>query len=512
MEEKGASSEMLYRCYTASPGWIRGILYVILCPAILVSFLLESFTPDIRIYLGVERIAARMGTFPTNLDSVWEVKPVGNRLIFYVLNWIADPYFGTLLYQVLVKGVAAAGAVLILWWFARMVSKEWHVPFEWPFMLGFVGLFAIGNYIILESEWFATVLVLLMVALLLRDTKFTWCAAGLLVVPLLLIKGITVLMAPLPLIAYVLISGRWKGAASGLPRAICGMVAGGILAGLAWLTIFPHMVQDMFLSAAIGKVAAMGLLERVDWFIVLGFGVVGFTPLIVIGAVTGFMGCCFAQPRDRRDLGLLLLLWLVAVSMAFIQGEFFYYHYFPMTVAAIFTCLWALKRLPWPGLCFLAILIITVGIWAGVVAGWSPGLQGQTWAFWNERNRGAVEIDARFNLSGQPEMLYLDPGDAPWYFGTPSACRYVAPLPIQRNTPEWDMTGAPGYWDDWTCTMAYQGEYIIANNAWMKWNLTTHRPLKEKIDAGWVQVWDSGVGNNVSWQGLDVYRRKAEVL
>ena len=489
---------------------LRLILTWVVPPLVLVSFLVEALSVDVRFYLGLERVAAKVGTFPTNLDTVWEVKPVGNRFIFYVLDQFASPWFGSGLYEIIVKIIPAIIALAILWWFARMVARKWGVPFRYPFLIAFLGIFAIGNFVILEPEWTAVVLILLMTALLLLDRRWPWWIAGFLVAPLLLLKGITVLMAPLPLIAYFLVTGRgYRDAIQHLPETLEGLAAGALLTILAWLTIFPHMVQDFLLSAAISKVGYMDIFRRLDIFGYFTFGLVGFVPIILVGAMVGFLGCCYALPKDRRDLGLLVLLWLVPTAMVFIQSEFFYYHYYPMVFAAVFTSLWALKKVPRPDLWFTAIMIVTVALWAVLVTGWSPALHGTPWAFWADRTAGADAINARFNLSGQPEILYLDEGGGPWFFGTPSACRYVTPLPIQRSLPDWNISTAPGYWDEWNCIMNYQGEFIFSDNNWMRWNISNRAPLKAKIDAGYDLVWNSSEGKPTAWLGEDVYRRKA---
>ncbi len=491
--------------------WLRYLILGLATLPVMVSFMLESLVGNSRIYLGTERLAAAAGTFPANLDTVWEIKPVGNRLIFYVLDRIANPWWGTFTYEVVVKVIPALVLILIIWYFARMVARKWGLPFEYPYMLAFLGIFAVGNFVILEPEWTAVGVVLLMTALLLEEREWAWWTAGLLVAPLLLLKGITLLMAPLPFIAYLLVTRqRIRGVLWPALDFVAGVVGAAILTVLAWVTLFPHMVPDFLISAAIGKVAYDPILRRLELLTYYGFGLVGFMPLIVIGLVVGVMACCYAGPRDRRDLGLLLALWAIPVAIVLIQSEYFYYHFAPMIFAAIFTVLWALKKVPKPDRWFLGVVVTVLVLWALLVAGWSPALHGTPWAYWKDRTNGAEAIDALYNLSGQPELLYLDAGDGPWLFGAPSACRFVTPLPVQRNLPEWNITAVPGYRDTWDCIVNYQGDYILSNDPWWRWNVTTHAPLKEIIDARYVHVWNSTEKalKHPAWTGLDVYVKR----
>jgi hypothetical protein len=144
----------------------------------------------------------------------------------------------------------------------------------------------------------------------------------------------------------------------------------------------------------------------------------------------------------------------------------------------------------------LIIALVIIGILAGGMASWSLGLHGQADAIWVDEDRTMAMMDAHYNISGQPSTLYLDPGYVLFYFTSQPACRYAEPLPIQRNKPihlpsgdvEWDMTNAPGYWEDWNCTMNYTGKYIIALDTWMNWTAPAHRPIWDMINTSYERM------------------------
>ena len=52
-------------------------------------FCIIPLTNDARIYLGVEHIAANYYPFPQGIDLAWEIKPIFNRVINFVLYKIA---------------------------------------------------------------------------------------------------------------------------------------------------------------------------------------------------------------------------------------------------------------------------------------------------------------------------------------------------------------------------------------------------------------------------------------
>jgi len=82
----------------------------------------------------------------------------------------------------------------------------------------------------------------------------------------------------------------------------------------------------------------------------------------------------------------------------------------------------------------------------------------------NYFDENAKAIEAKFNLSKEDSILYLDTGSGPYYFGVNSSCRYVAPLILQRNNPgRTVVSNLTEYWDAYNCTMGYNGRYILAD-------------------------------------------------
>ena len=116
--------------------------------------------------------------------------------------------------------------------------------------------------------------------------------------------------------------------------------------------------------------------------------------------------------------------------------------------------------------------------------------------FWGGKEQNAHDAETAFALSGQPELLYLDPGDAPYFFKAKSACRYLCSLPVQRDSPDWNISTLDAYKQDYNCIMNYTGDYIVSDYKWF--NASYHPEIKNKIDSEYTKVW------NRSW---DVYKR-----
>lgn len=130
--------------------------------------------------------------------------------------------------------------------------------------------------------------------------------------------------------------------------------------------------------------------------------------------------------------------------------------------------------------------------------------------FWDNKEPQADLINEQFRLDREPVLLYLDPGDAPYFFRAKSACRYVAPLPVQRDAPGWNLSGLEAYQEEYDCIMNYRGRYIVfdAGNHydgvtdWFSETYSHRVPLMQKIHSEYRLVY------NGSWR---IYQRIPDV-
>lgn len=101
-------------------------------------------------------------------------------------------------------------------------------------------------------------------------------------------------------------------------------------------------------------------------------------------------------------------------------------------------------------------------------------------------------------------MLYLDAGVAPYYLLANSSGRYICPLPLQRDSPEWNLTGNYAFQRTYADAMAYNGTYIIGDGAigyedWIHSGYANRKPLITKLNTEYDVVWSKG------WT---IYKRK----
>ena len=470
----------------------RKIFYFIFCPLVLISFLLEPFIDDIRVYLGVGFITDKMG----GIDRAWEIKPPGNRLIFYLLSKL--PGTG-LQYQIVVKAVCVIIAIVIIWYFARQIAKAWKVNFDIVFILSFVSVFCVSDYVQLETEWFCVLLIMLMIGLWLEENPMLWILSGFLCLPLILLKGVSIVLIGTVWATVRFIQG------CDIKRDLAwldGAIAGAIGFFLLGITVWPHMFSDAFLSSALSPTQSISLLYRFEDIVPSLFVASLTVPMLFCGIVALILYCFYIVYKDAKGMFWIGIMWFFALLMSFIQGELYYYHVLPVIIQGIITILYIHKQSGnWKAIWF-PMACIMVAMWILFAAGWSPFIHGERYQYWADRQNEATAIDNTFNLSSQPELLYLDVGDAQWYFRSKSASRFTYAFPVIRDNWTCNLSQYQGYRENYHDIIDYRGEYIISNQWYLFRNMTPDKQnIKNMLNdeynlayGGYWEIWQRKTG------------------
>jgi len=123
--------------------------------------------------------------------------------------------------------------------------------------------------------------------------------------------------------------------------------------------------------------------------------------------------------------------------------------------------------------------------------------------FYGTRYEDGQAINALYHLDQQPSVLYLEPGDAPYFIHANSSCRYIAALIIARYRDNWNLTNLPQYWEEYNCVASYQGKYIVMELGgdkaldWFGENQTVRKPLLDIIWNNYTVVYSK------SWRILE---------
>lgn len=309
----------------------KRLFYYLIFPVISLSYILVPVTNDGRIYMAVEYIADTFYQFPYGFDIAWEIKPIANRLMAWILYKLASlvmPLTNTVAFGVAVKFFALCFIVAGVWYFAGSVGGKWAFP------VSFVAFTCIGNFIILQAEYWAVLVALVSLALLLRDNENAHALAGMLFILMALFKGITGLLCVPVICAALLLKRRlyWMDIFGGF------IVAASVFVWLA-LTVWPNMLPDMLMSAQIARVGQYPMWTYlVSELVYLWTGFL-YIPLVAVGCVAGIFMFIRLINRSSTDAFLYAAMWGVSFAIVFSQGEFFIYHYFVLTLPALVTIL-----------------------------------------------------------------------------------------------------------------------------------------------------------------------------
>lgn len=309
----------------------KRLFYYFLFPLISLSYVLVPLTNDGRIYIAVEYIADTFYQFPYGFDLAWEIKPMANRLMAWILYKLATlvvPFTETVAFGIAVKFFALCFVVAGAWVFARSIGGRWAFP------VTFVAFACVGNFVILQAEYWAVLVSLVALALLLRDNENLHAVAGVLFVVVALFKGVTGLLC-VPVICAALLMKR---------RLYWMDIFGGFVCGASvfvWLnlTIWPNMLPDMLMSAQIARVGQYPIWTYLISEVVYMYTAFLYIPLAAVGVIAGLFMIIRLVQRDIRDAALYAAMWTVSFAIVFSQGEFFIYHYFILTVPALVTIL-----------------------------------------------------------------------------------------------------------------------------------------------------------------------------
>jgi hypothetical protein len=117
--------------------------------------------------------------------------------------------------------------------------------------------------------------------------------------------------------------------------------------------------------------------------------------------------------------------------------------------------------------------------------------------FFAQQSGYVDEIQERFHISNESSVLYLDAGVAPYYLRANSSGRYICPLPLQRDSPDWNLAANYAFQRTYAEAMAYNGTYIIWDGSvgysdWIHSTYPNRQPLISKLETEYDVVWTKG--------------------
>jgi hypothetical protein len=433
-------------------------LYYIVLPFVAISFCLCKLTNDSRIFIGSAAIADNFYSLPYGWDAAYEVKPVGNRILNWILYKVANAFVPFVdnhytAFGIAVKITALVILVICCWY----ISTKIVFPYAFPFL--FIAFACQANFGIMMSEWFAVLFSLVAVSMCMEENKTLTFFAGVLMVCVGLLKSITSLML-IPMICAVWLLNKKLN----IPVLIAGCITASVAFLIMCLTVWPYSIGDMLMSRLIAHVGMYDFTTVLQWFWftqdrgTFPQTMAYYIPVLLVGIIAALF-VCIKNGTDYKKMGIFATMWLLPICIVLAQSEFIVYHYlvmlFPAVISVVMLRDIGIKRQTM----FIVGSMVTILVLYIAINSCFGSFTTYEYSFWESKEHNADAI----NLTNQSALLYLDPGDAPFYFHSNSSCHYITPMPVERNSKEWDLTYLPQYKDTFNCIMSYQGEYIISD-------------------------------------------------
>lgn len=440
-------------------------VYLLLLPFVGISFILTPLTNDTRIFIGAESVADNYYQLPYGWDAAYEVKPIGNRILNWVFYKVADSVvsFTHNYYTAFGYCVKFTALVLLIVCCIYIASR---IKFPYAFPILFCAFACQANFGIMMSEWFAVLFSLVAIAMCFEKNKNWMIVAGVVMLGVGLLKSITVLMVVPSVCALYLLGGTldWK-------RAIGGYMAAGVAFLILCFTVWPYSIGDMLMSRLVAHAGMYDLQTMATYFWItqnkvlwgLPYVMSLYIPILIVGFVAGIW--CLGKYIVKKDSRLLWFIgmWLIPIIIVFAQSEFIIYHYIVCMLPAVVSVI-LLLRASKRKCQFLLAAAVYVLVGYLIINSAFGSFTLYEYTFWHQKETNADIINSQFDLINQSSILYLDPGDAVYYFHANSSCHYITPMPVERNDyKRWDISHLPQFKETKNCIINYQGKYIIAD-------------------------------------------------
>jgi len=488
-------------------------------------FVVNLFTPVnnnlVNCFGGIFQ-ADYAGNFPSNVYQTWLLRGIGYKYLLYFIYKLVSVFIKSTDYnyfQVVSKLIYYSLFLgLSLQFFKLMESKIKELGIHWydTFILFLFFIMASSWRQFMEPEEVSIFLTLGMISFSLANSKTLNYLSGVFVPLLISMKVVTILFAAYPLIILLYFLKSHKKL---FARFIMSCLVFSGLTAVIYLYVFPQEIIDMKYAIAhqsnftynfsIIIIFLRKTIESVAFvpFLIVGFGL---TPIIIFYSL---------KVRNYKILTYLGLMQVPALLMLFSQLSFRHYHYLILIPYSYILLLFAhhilfpdKKRIVVKSLIVASIIVWTfsiilptykIPVLRSVFANPNPIYYKQH--FHNIRENVYIDVNDRFNLSEQEEILFLSDGIANFYIRSKSYLRHFAPHSLQIGKKSKDYFNTDLFRETLAKTLDYTGEYILLNPNWFK--LDTIMKLNNKINNEYYEVYDYE-NNSFSAASVKIFKRR----
>jgi len=495
--------------------------YYILFAVSALMLIFSIVTPlgtDVTVSFGAAIQADYLGKFPYNVYDSWNLRGIGYKYLIYLIYRIGLMFStpGSPSFEIWAKMIYYAIFLPISYLSFKLLKPSFvKLKIYWvdAFIIFLISVLSFSWNFPMQPEDASVYLTVAMTAFALSSHKRLNYLSGVFIPLLLSLKLVTIAFAFFP--TMILLS-TLKTEKELIKRYIISCIGFLIFTVLFYLFVIPLEIKDTYKATLFQSsfhlnfksISSLGL-----WFI-KSFSDSAY---LFAGTICGLI-LIYRSRSNFRLFFFMVLLFAVPAFEVLVQNRFSVYQYlifFPASMISIFVLLSENKDpksylrnfgIVAGSITVLWVLCVVLDLKIPV----KDSKSSNSWyinTIFNPQRNAFNEMNIKYHLSEQKEMLYLTGGYPNFFIPNKSYLRYFYPLPLKRVTENPKLKETSLFKEVLAQSLTYKGDYILLQPNWFDLNNTL--PLKEKIQQEYELV-DQKSFPDYSEALLDLYKRKNE--
>ena len=449
--------------------WQIAILACVLIAIVCTNIMMAPYGFDIMLSYGAAFQADHLGNFPLNVYKTWNMRGIGYKYLMYglyKLSGTSPTPDHSHEFEIITKTIYYALLLSMSYFFFYLLKPflaRKNINWKLSFFLFAISAASIGLGVILQPEDISIYLTLGMVSFALSEKKIYNNLAGLFVPLLLCLKVVTVLYTGYALVLLLFLYPQEQ---KRFWRFCISIAVFTFITIIFYLTVIPREVTDTMGSVLLQS-GGYSTSFALKW-------------ILNLIAARGILACflpgiiCYVYiiaVNRKKNINLLLLAVLLSISFVYvnIQKEYFAYHYLsiaPLLIGSIFIVTYYLSRkyrvanVMMLFCCVIALrwLFSEVIPMHDLLS--SPLASAVSYSKSHDKERRYFkDMDARYSLSSQKEVLTLTEGIFNYYIHSKSYLRHsFVPFALKSRSKSLNKAVFPIMFDS---MLSYKGQYIV---------------------------------------------------
>lgn len=317
-----------------------------LCIGVLYSFVTTPYSQDVKVFFAAaNQVKYQPSQGLDAIQSSWEIKGFGNRILFYLLYRAGDAAAGftnKIAFERTALLFYSAFALVI------MAVSAYLVPFEKKnkllfFFLMFFAVFTGSIAMIMQTEMTCILLCFLMFALFMHGEKWSVILAGIVGSLVFFIKSICLLMIPAVYISTLFFKDKLKDPEKNYRLSVLSFVIAEVLLLMFVVFRYPGELVSMKESAIFEKTmlsenSDIGMITILEKLFAEGNHSLIGVPVLLAGMIAAVVFLCRKNEIQQKKLLIpFILMWLFPLDIILISNTYYQYQFFLLTYPAIIT-------------------------------------------------------------------------------------------------------------------------------------------------------------------------------